>query len=142
MKIVFANDKIGECVKIRTDVFVIEQGVPPELEVDGFDAPGAPCDHFLIVDGDDNVGTFRCIFEGGAVHVGRLCVKKEHRGEGFGRAALEFIEKIYAARGYEKLTLGAQVTAIPFYEKCGFKVVSDVFLDAGIEHRKMEKALR
>ena len=142
MNIVFANDNIGECVKIRTEVFVSEQGVPPELEVDGFDAVGAPCDHFLIVDEGEPVGTFRCIFEGGAVHVGRLCVKKESRGKGYGRAALEFIEKHYAARGYEKLTLGAQCTAIPFYEKCGFSVVSDVFLDAGIEHRKMEKALR
>ena len=142
MEIVFANDKIDECVKIRTEVFVIEQGVPPELEVDGFDAAGAPCDHFLIVDEGEPVGTFRCIFEGGAVHVGRLCVKKEKRHRGYGRAALEFIEKYYGARGYEKLTLGAQCTAIPFYEKCGFSVVSDVFLDAGIEHRKMEKALR
>ena len=142
MQIVFANDRIDECVKIRTEVFVGEQGVPPELEVDGFDAPGAPCDHFLIVDEGEPVGTFRCIFEGGAVHVGRLCVKKEKRHRGYGRAALESIEKYYGARGYEKLTLGAQVTAIPFYEKCGFSVVSDVFLDAGIEHRKMEKALR
>ena len=142
MEIVFANDRVDECVKIRTEVFVGEQHVPPELEVDGFDAPGAPCDHFLIVDEGEPVGTFRCIFEGGAVHVGRLCVKKEKRHHGYGRAALDFIEKYYAARGYEKLTLGAQVTAIPFYEKCGFLVVSDVFLDAGIEHRKMEKALR
>ena len=142
MKIVFANDRIDKCVKIRTEVFVIEQGVPPELEVDGFDAADAPCDHFLIVDEGEPVGTFRCIFEGGAVHVGRLCVKKEKRRQGYGRAALGFIEKYYAARGYEKLTLGAQRTAIPFYEKCGFKVVSDVFLDAGIEHKKMEKALR
>ena len=142
MNIVFAGDRIDECVKIRTEVFVDEQHVPPELEVDGFDATGAPCDHFLIVDEGEPVGTFRCIFESGAVHVGRLCVKKEKRHRGFGRAALEFIEKYYGARGYEKLTLGAQCAAIPFYEKCGFKVVSDVFLDAGIEHRKMEKALR
>ena len=142
MEIVFANDRIDKCVKIRTEVFVIEQGVPPELEVDGFDAPGAPCDHFLIVDEGEPVGTFRCIFEGSAVHVGRLCVKKEKRHRGYGRAALDFIEKYYAARGYEKLTLGAQVTAIPFYEKCGFVCVSDVFLDAGIEHKRMKKALR
>ena len=141
MKIVFANDKIDECVKIRTGVFVVEQGVSPELEVDGFDAPDAPCDHFLILDGGDAVGTFRCIFEGDAIHIGRLCVKKERRGEGLGRAALEFIEKHYAARGYEKLTLGAQCAAIPFYEKCGFRAVSDVFLDAGIPHRTMEKRI-
>ena len=71
MEIIFANDMIGECVKIRTEVFVIEQGVPPELEVDGFDAEDAPCDHYLIMDGGDAVGTFRCIFEGDAVHAGR-----------------------------------------------------------------------
>lgn len=141
MEIIFAGDKIGECVKIRTEVFVAEQGVAPELEVDGFDAPCAPCDHYLIMDGGNAVGTFRCIFEGDAVHVGRLCVKKERRGEGFGRAALEFIEKEYASRGFVKLTLGAQCAAIPFYEKCGFKTVSDVFLDAGIPHRTMEKKI-
>lgn len=141
MEIIFAGDKISECVKIRTEVFVAEQGVAPELEVDGFDAPRAPCDHYLIMDGGNAVGTFRCIFEGDAVHVGRLCVKKERRGEGFGRAALEFIEKEYASRGYAKITLGAQCAAIPFYEKCGFKTVSDVFLDAGIPHRTMEKMI-
>lgn len=141
MEIIFANDNIGECVKIRTEVFVVEQGVAPELEVDGFDADGAPCDHYLIMGGDAAVGTFRCIFEGDAVHVGRLCVKKERRGEGLGRAALEFIEKEYASRGYAKITLGAQCAAIPFYEKCGFKTVSDVFMDAGIPHRTMEKMI-
>lgn len=141
MEIIFAGDRIGECVKIRTEVFVIEQGVPPELEVDGFDEEDAPCDHYLITDGCDGVGTFRCIFEGDAVHVGRLCVKKSRRGEGIGRAALEFIEKEYASRGYAKITLGAQCAAIPFYEKCGFAAVSDVFFDAGIPHRTMEKKI-
>ena len=141
MKIIFANDKIPECVKIRAEVFVREQNVPSEIEVDGFDSPDAPCDHFLICDNGEYVGTFRCIFEGTAVHVGRLCVKKDKRGLGYGRAALEFIEKEYVTRGFNKITLGAQCTAIPFYEKCGFSVVSDVFLDAGIEHRTMEKTI-
>lgn len=140
MKIIFANDKINECIKLRTEVFVNEQGVPPELEEDSFDSPNAPCDHFLIEDGGEYVGTFRCIFEGNAVHVGRLCVRKEKRGKGYGSAALEFIEMNYKNR-FSKLTLGAQCTAIPFYEKCGFKTVSDVFLDAGIEHRTMEKMI-
>lgn len=140
MKIIFANNKINECIKLRTEVFVNEQGVPPELEEDSFDSPNAPCDHFLIEDGGEYVGTFRCIFEGNAVHVGRLCVRKEKRGKGYGSAALEFIKMNYKSR-FSKLTLGAQCTAIPFYEKCGFKTVSDVFLDAKIEHRTMEKMI-
>lgn len=141
MEITLVSGNICECIKIRTEVFVVEQGVPPEIEVDAFDEENAPCEHYLITDGGDSVGTFRCIFEGDAVHIGRLCVKKERRGNGYGRAALLFIEKEYAARGYKKLTLGAQCTAIPFYEKCGFKTVSDVFSDAGIPHRTMEKMI-
>ena len=142
MNIIKAEDKIAECLKIRCDVFVVEQGVPLSLEADEYDDPGAPCDHFLIVDGEDIVGTFRVILdEGSAAHVGRLCVVKDRRGRGYGAAALEFAAKEYAARGYEKLTLGAQCHAIPFYEKCGFAVISDVYDDAGIPHRKMEKIL-
>ena len=142
MEVIFANDTIDECLKIRAEVFVDEQHVPAEIEVDGFDSTDAPCDHFLIYDNGEYVGTFRCIFEGKAVHVGRLCIKKDKRGRGYGRAAIEFIEEEYASRGFNKITLGAQCTAIPFYEKCGFSVVSDVFLDAGIKHRTMEKRIQ
>lgn len=143
MKVIPSNDNISECLKIRYAVFVGEQGVSPDLERDGYDEPNSLCDHYLIFDGGAPVGAFRVLLdEGDAAHIGRLCVLKEHRKKGFGAAALDFCTETYGKKGFSKLALGAQCHAIPFYEKCGFEVVSDVYYDAGIPHRKMEKILK
>ena len=142
MEIITAAGRKAGCLKIRYAVFVDEQGVPFELEKDGYDDDGAPCEHYLITESGKCVGTFRVILdEGSAAHIGRFCVLPEYRKKGYGAAALAFAQKEYAARGYEKLVLGAQCHAVPFYEKCGFNVVSDVYDDAGIPHRDMEKKL-
>ena len=142
MDIIPANDSVFRCLEIRRAVFVSEQGVPPELEADEYDKPGAPCDHYLLMCDKNPVGAFRVLLdEGAAAHIGRLCILKEYRGRGYGRAALEFAANTYGKRGYAELLLGAQCHAIPFYEKCGFTVISDVYDDAGIPHRKMKKQL-
>lgn len=137
MRITIAQDRIADCIEIRRRVFVEEQGVPWELEVDGFDEPDSPCEHFLMLDGDTPFGTFRAYFETeDTVHLQRFCILKEYRGRGFGRAAMEFIRNYYRDKA-ARITFGAQCTAIPFYEKCGCVCTSDVFLDAGLPHRTM-----
>ena len=145
MRITIAQDRIADCIDIRRAVFVEEQGVPFELEVDGMDAPDAACVHFLILDGEDDnypVGTFRAYFETeDTVHLQRFCILKRFRGRGYGKAAFEFAEEYFRALGAKKITFGAQCTAIPFYEKCGCRCVSEIFLDAGLPHRTMEKEL-
>ena len=147
MFIIPANDRIDDCIAIRKKVFVEEQGVPVELEVDEMDSPSAPCFHFLMLDDEKAgepvpFGTFRAYYEAeDTVHLQRFCVLKEYRAQGLGRAGFEFVSEFFRLRGAKKLTFGAQCTAIPFYEKCGCRCVSDVFLDAGLPHRTMEKAL-
>ena len=142
MTIINANDRIADCLAVRYAVFVDEQGVDPDVEKDGYDEPDSPCDHYLIEEGGSLVGAFRVLLdEGDAAHVGRLCVLSTYRGKGLGSAALAFASREYAAKGYAKLVLGAQCHAVPFYEKCGFKVISDIYYDAGMPHRKMEKLL-
>ncbi|MBO4385204.1 MAG: GNAT family N-acetyltransferase [Clostridia bacterium] len=142
MKVVEAEDRLGDCVAIREAVFVKEQGVPMELEVDEMDSPGSSCTHFLMLDGEKCVGTFRGYFETeDTVHLQRFCILKEYRGRGYGKEAFEFAEKYFSARGAGKITFGAQCSAIGFYESCGCRAVSDVFLDAGLPHRTMEKKL-
>lgn len=141
MRITVAQDRIPDCIEIRRRVFVEEQGVPWELEVDGFDEPDSPCEHFLMLVEEDGltlpIGTFRAYFEtDDAVHLQRFCILKEYRGRGFGRAAMDFIREYYRDKA-ARITFGAQCTAIPFYEKCGCRCVSDVFLDAGLPHRTM-----
>lgn len=142
MEIIRANNRIGECIELRKRVFVSEQGVDISLEIDELDEPESGCEHFLMIEGGVPIGTFRAFFEDGeTVHLQRLCLLPEARGKGFGSGALRFAEGFFTAKGAEKLTLGAQVRAMGFYEHCGYNVVSDVFDDAGIPHRTMEKKL-
>ena len=139
MRIIPADDRIGDCIAVRTAVFVGEQGIPEELEVDDLDSPFADCEHFLILDGDKPVGTFRAYPESeDTVHLQRLCVLREYRGLGYGRAALSFTREHFRKKGFRRIVFGAQETAIGFYEKCGCRVISDTFLDAGLPHRTME----
>lgn len=145
MIIIPANDRIDDCIALRMEVFVREQGVPLELEIDRYDSPASGCGHFLLLDeARDSLpaGTFRAYFEtDDTVHLQRICLLKEYRGRGLGRAMLRYAEQYYKKKGARRFTLGAQCYAVPFYEKCGYFCVSDVFDDAGIPHRMMEKEL-
>lgn len=143
MRVIPADSRIRECIEIRKKVFVEEQGVPVELEVDEMDSPGSGCLHFLLIDDEGRpFGTFRGYFEDEkTVHLQRFCILKEHRSKGMGREAFRCAADIFSDRGAEKLTFGAQCSAIGFYEKCGCRVVSDLFMDAGIPHRTMEYSL-
>ena len=69
----------------------------------------------------------------------RIAVLKEARGGGYGRAVMEKLEEIGREMGFTKFTLEAQIHAEQFYKKLDYGTVSDVFLDAGIEHVRMEK---
>lgn len=117
--------------RIREAVFIREQSVPPELEWDSED-PGAT--HFLAEDKGYPVGTARLTTDG---HIGRVSVLKEWRGLNVGgdlmRAVIQEAEK----QGFREQKLTAQVHATPFYERLGFRVVSEEFLDAGIPHVDM-----
>ena len=54
---------------------------------------------------------------------------------------LEKLEQICRTEAFSMIEMGAQCHAMPFYKKCGYSVVSGVFMDAGIEHVRMEKVL-
>ena len=120
---------------IRYQVFVDEQKVPIELEIDDDDPLAS---HVLcLVDGQP-VGTGRILLDG---HIGRLAVLKAHRKQGYGNKILDHLELIAQEHGLTQVFLNAQVSAIPFYEKRGYKIISDVFDDAGIPHKTMRKTL-
>jgi len=120
---------------IRYQVFVDEQKVPIELEIDNDDPLAS---HVLcLVDGQP-VGTGRILLDG---HIGRLAVLKAHRKQGYGNKILDHLELIAQEHGLTQVFLNAQVSAIPFYEKRGYKIISDVFDDAGIPHQTMRKTL-
>jgi predicted GNAT family N-acyltransferase len=130
----FAKDR-ERIMRVRTQVFVQEQGVPPELEEDEKDPA---CVHALLLIDSEPAATGRLERDG---HIGRIAVMRSHRGKGFGSRILAYLEKRARQQGLTRVYLGAQVQAIPFYEKSGYRCYGDTFLDAGITHRHMEKSL-
>lgn len=122
-------------IRLRERVFVQEQGVPAELELDEHDPY---CLHLLAIQEQEPVGTGRLLPDG---HIGRLAVLPAYRKQGIGRALLDGLIQVAVQRELAKVSLNAQVQAIPFYEKAGFVVGSEEFLDAGIPHKGMHRFL-
>ncbi|MCK9468892.1 MAG: GNAT family N-acetyltransferase [Porticoccaceae bacterium] len=116
---------------IRHQVFVIEQGVPLEAEIDS-DDPAAL--HWLALNTQAvPMGTARLVGN----RVGRMAVLSDYRGAGVGASLLRAIIKHANEAGIDTLVLDAQTHALPFYEKFGFVVCSEEFDDVGIPHRAM-----
>ena len=117
--------------RIRDSVFIQEQGISPEQEWDSDDASAT---HFLACEGDFAIGTAR-LLAGGCI--GRLSILKDWRGLHIGEklllAAIEEAER----QGLKQQFLTAQVHAAGFYERLGFSVISDEFIEAGIPHIDM-----
>lgn len=122
---------------IRFEVFVDEQNVPPEIEMDDRDAH---CTHLLAFDGREPVATARIDLEQ-AGKIGRLAVRADWRRQGVGRALMERCHEIAAHHGLEAVWCNAQVIAVPFYESLGYRVEGAIFVEAGIDHRRMSKRL-
>jgi predicted GNAT family N-acyltransferase len=121
---------------VRRKVFVEEQGVPEDLEIDESDAASL---HALALDADGTaLGTGRLLPDG---HIGRMAVLKPARGRGIGAALLLALVDAARARGEREVVLSAQTQAIAFYERFGFVVEGDEFNDAGIAHRLMRRRL-
>jgi predicted GNAT family N-acyltransferase len=123
---------------VRDAVFIVEQAVPADLE---FDACDLRCVHVLALDGDRPVGTARVDLDYDG-KIGRVAVLAEYRGRGIGIRLLESVERIAREWGLESTWLNAQAGAVSFYEKLGYRLEGEPFVEAGIPHRRMRKFLR
>jgi len=118
-------------------VFVHEQGVPAEVEIDGLDPV---CTHVAAETANGAVvGTGRLLPEG---RIGRMAVDAAWRGRGIGRALLDALVACARERGFATVELHAQTRAAGFYAAAGFRPEGPVFDDAGIPHRRMRRVLR
>ncbi|WP_374580786.1 GNAT family N-acetyltransferase [Pseudoduganella sp.] len=117
---------------IRMEVFVREQNVPADLEMDERDAG---CLHAVAYDAAGQpVGTGRLLPDG---HIGRMAVLRSARGSGVGGAILKGLMEKARERGDQRVVLSAQTHAAEFYLAHGFAMAGDVFLEAGIAHIEM-----
>ena len=131
----------AEAQRIRFAVFVEEQGVPAELEMDDQDAH---CLHALAywtdADAADGraIGTCRLLPDG---HIGRMAVLRDWRRRGAGRALLRALIEAARRRGDREVMLSAQVHALDFYRAEGFRPEGPEYEEAGIAHQAMRMKL-
>ncbi|RXZ83199.1 GNAT family N-acetyltransferase [Paenibacillaceae bacterium] len=135
-------EQLQMALDIRKQVFVEEQKVPIEEEIDQYDVIGADARHVLLVDQGVPVATGRLIYYHGAAKMQRIAVLQEYRSKGYGRILLMVLEKLARELGLEASILDSQCQAEVFYNKLGYQVISEEpFYDAGILHVRMEKKL-
>ncbi|HZG17595.1 MAG TPA: GNAT family N-acetyltransferase [Candidatus Bathyarchaeia archaeon] len=140
IRVVKQEDELNDALAVRRIVFIEEQEVPEDLEIDEHDMLSSPTIHFVAYHGDKPVGASRLrTYQPGVGKIERVAVLASTRGTGLGRAIMDFMEETARANGYAKVKLNAQCHAQGFYEKLGYVPYGDVFDDAGIPHIAMEK---
>ncbi|MDH6354568.1 ElaA protein [Dysgonomonas sp. PH5-45] len=127
---------------LRSLVFVVEQNCVYQ-DVDGKDGEAL---HVLGCIGDELVAYCRMFRPGsyfGKASIGRVVVTPRYRGRKYGHALMrEAIERLYAAWGNLDIEISAQKHLEPFYHRHGFVRISDVYLEDGIPHIRMEKTIQ
>ncbi len=132
------TDDLSEIFYIRKVVFVDEQRVPIEEEIDDLDYTST---HICIYDSDKAIGTARIIKKGEKTYFGRVAVLKQYRRKGIGKIIIQQLEQKCKEDGIQNVYLDAQVPVIDFYRNIQYKEISEEFMDAGIPHITMTKNL-
>jgi|UPI0003B5CED8 predicted GNAT family N-acyltransferase len=124
---------------IRRQVFVIEQKVPETRESDEYDERSL---HFVALEDGQPVGACRMRWVNPNVaKAERVAVLPSKRHSGAGRLLMEALETQARQEHAHAIVLHAQMPVIPFYEKLGYHVMGEPFVDAGIPHVSMKKKL-
>lgn len=136
VKQVTTQEQLKDAFLVRRTVFVEEQQVPEEEEIDQYEDDAT---HVVLYDNEEPIGAARVRVLDGIGKLERICVLSSKRKNGAGKLLVEKLEEIAQSQGISKLKLNSQTHAVPFYERLGYKTVSDVFMDAGIPHVTMIK---
>ena len=132
---------------VRRAVFTEEQGIDAAIEVDEHDGDPATLTtavHMLGMLGDEPVAAARLLLGNGPpeeAHIGRVAVLAEHRGKGYGKAVMEALQDIGRELKYAEVVLGAEATAVGFYERLGYVCEGDPYMLVGILHQDMRLKL-
>ena len=130
--------ELDQCFDIRTQVFVIEQNVPTDIEMDEFDIEA---EHFLAYYNRIPIGCAR-IRRDDCVKMERVAILKSFRNKGFGKKLTEYLINYCKQHNINEICIHSQLYVSDFYTKFGFKKRGQTFYEAGIEHIKMVLLLK
>ncbi|SEP85354.1 GNAT family N-acetyltransferase [Piscibacillus halophilus] len=133
-----SKKQLEDAYQVRTKVFIEEQHVPPEIEVDEHEGDAV---HFVGYLNDQPIAASRLRIIDDSGKLERICVLKDHRGQHYGVQMIEAMEQYLTQQNVSKSKLNAQTHAEDFYKKLGYHTISNEFMDAGIPHVTMVKEL-
>jgi predicted GNAT family N-acyltransferase len=142
VKLVETAADLEGAIAVRMRVFVGEQGIPADVEVD--DADTAPDTvHAVALRDGVVIGTGRLLpdVDDRGPHIGRMAVEQQWRRYGVGGQVLDFLEAHARSLGFAQITLHAQEYVKSFYAAHGYREVGEMFLEVDIPHREMVKDL-
>ena len=133
---IFTQQQMEDCLAIRRLVFIEEQNVPEELEIDGLDVEAV---HYHITVEQKTIGTARVRDRDNKAKIERVVLLAEFQGKGYGKKLMRYIlDDIKKDKKASQVTLSAQTYLIPFYQGLGFTLCSgEEYMDAGIAHQDM-----
>lgn len=140
VKIAKSEDEYLKCLDIRKSVFITEQKIDKNLEIDEFEKSST---HFLVYVDEQTVATGRFRIKNNFLKFERMAVLKEYRGRKLGSILLKYMVEI----GYKKYPkylqiIHAQENALNFYKKLGWEVIGKSFIEADIKHYLMVNFLK
>ena len=138
IKVAQTQSDFFQIVRIRAEVYIREQNVDSEIEMDIKDDTAIHC---LATLNNKPAGCLRILINDDGVTVGRVAVLKPYRRMKIGKAMMEFVETLPEVKEKGKIAVHAQLTARDFYLNCGFHEVSDIYEEANILHVSMEKEI-
>ena len=138
-KLISSDSELQSAFEVRRQVFIEEQGISEDLELDGYDQEAL---HMVVKEGERVIGTARVHFLGtGQAKLERMAVLRSFRRRGIGRRIISFLNEELRNRQIKQVVLHAQYSAIVFYKSCGFEESGLPFWEAAIKHIKMQRSI-
>ena len=132
---VLSSEEIQKCLDIRKAVFIDGQNVSLDEEIDGMDDAS---EHYLLLVDNKPCGVARVRIVENYPKIERVAIVERYQGKGFGKVIMEkILSDLKNYTSYKKAKISSQTYAISFYEKLGFQVCSEEYMDAGIRHKDM-----
>ena len=138
IKLDFNDKDFSHIRNIRKTVFYVELGIS---ESELFDKYDESCDHFLIFDGKNIVGSVRVILIDEKIKIERMAILKKFRTKNHGETCISQLKEYYSTRGFSKIILDSIYSVKDFYQKCGFIEEGMIFQRVGIDHIRMSLTL-
>lgn len=133
IRMVKTKKELDQAIAIRKQVFVKEQNVPIDIEIDGLDDEA---EHVIAYVGGEPIGCARIRFNTYA-KLERIAIVEKYRGRGFGIQLTDFLIEYCKQKNVVEIRLHAQMYTADFYKKLGFLERGKTFFEADIEHIEM-----